>query len=272
MSSLNSKINVVRSICLVIVAALPWSAGRALAVEPTPEEILIGTWVEFKSRSMFLEETYLEGGRYESTLLVVNGDKADWVELGGPWKIENGHLIKVVTESSNVAVVPVGLQLNDRIVDLNERRFTYESDGARSVAFKKLNPEGIILPDIDSISLVFSANKGARVYFSEKDPPVGQTGVYFDSPHGVGGWHWGERGYDVAAVKALGPISAEEMKILPADGYDTLVLEESLIEGHSIAVRTPDGAHDGIVTILQFVRYEETGIQFVELLWTPIGS
>jgi len=81
--------------------------------------LIVGSWTE-ENLSSYGIATYHADGRYEAKMFASEQQQKLLVQLRGNWRIENGELHNVLSESVP-PVAPIGVDFVDEIIQLNHR-------------------------------------------------------------------------------------------------------------------------------------------------------
>jgi len=118
--------------------AAPKEAAKEAAAPTVKEEdyakTLIGSWRHDMTEGPVTGHaitTYLEGGKATSTANFKAGDKELKVTATAKWTVEKDKLTTEITESSMPEMMPVGTKIEQVIVSLSDKEFTYTQDGKK---------------------------------------------------------------------------------------------------------------------------------------------
>jgi hypothetical protein len=128
-------------ITTLLVAFIIFLNSSARATEDREiASMLVGTWrgdplaAEREPKSSI---TYSNDGAGIQTIFFVNGVMTNEVIINFSWFVTNQCVVLKSIKSSHPAVVPVGLELRDRIISITPEKYIFESDEGYSSAIKQ---------------------------------------------------------------------------------------------------------------------------------------
>jgi hypothetical protein len=112
-------------LALSLVVAVPLCAQDDSALRRE----IVGTWKAERSSTSTTDaiSTFRADGTHEEVIWPIGKIREDGVTIKGEWKIEERILTLRSTASSNPKMIPTGLTLKDRIIELSDSKLVLES-------------------------------------------------------------------------------------------------------------------------------------------------